>query len=612
MSSRRLSLHPSALSDAEYSLFTASLAGFADLDPNDNTGIDWQQISVSVREARAWLCGRYASLGPGIVDEILRLFPAPTLGGGAFFALLRLVLHTQAGSAIDHSLAFVRAPVPAAPIPGANRPSNPFLPTPAPSPEFRQRPMSRSPNNKYNAASESIASTSSSSASASASSGSSAARRIHAYSSSLSIAATNSVTNFNSGSAPPTHPLRRASTQTSSSTSSSVVGQSTASPTPSASSANPNPFRAPPLPPQRASTSASSSTPVSPIRSPANSLLSISNANAEADSPFASNSNSRANHANYATNSRAGASFTSASTPLTPVSPFRSPPGSQYISPANSQFAESNSSANAREADSFASNSNSHASYVRGGGGEAPSTTPPTRSVFSSFVSAGHTSLSSASNAYSEFNANNAYSQEQPGEAEFNATVLPLAPSTASSPFDSSSAYVSYTGRGEDTSSSPFEAPPPPSLRAYPASAGPRAAAFSTQAPPVHPHRLASEFGETYGDPVSPSSSAASTSLLSTSTSTSNSSSRSSATEGRSVRAGSDTGEGRRISSDSATRPQFSNSTISYRPRTASSASFVSNSFTLNTGHNANTNTNNGTGSGGGATFPLPSPSRKH
>jgi hypothetical protein len=41
-------------------------------------------------------------------SQILRLFPTPTLGGGAFFALLRLVLHTQAGSPIDRSLAFVQ------------------------------------------------------------------------------------------------------------------------------------------------------------------------------------------------------------------------------------------------------------------------------------------------------------------------------------------------------------------------------------------------------------------------------------------------------------------------------------------------------------------------
>ncbi|KAF8183337.1 hypothetical protein K438DRAFT_1767004 [Mycena galopus ATCC 62051] len=119
MSSRRLSLHPSALNDAEYTVFTTSLPDLAEVDSGDPT-LDWERVSVIVREARAWLCGRYASVGSGRIDEdkdevaynlslqILRLFPAPTLGGGAVFALLRLVLHTQAGSAIDRSLAFVQ------------------------------------------------------------------------------------------------------------------------------------------------------------------------------------------------------------------------------------------------------------------------------------------------------------------------------------------------------------------------------------------------------------------------------------------------------------------------------------------------------------------------
>ncbi|KAK7065119.1 hypothetical protein R3P38DRAFT_3250569 [Favolaschia claudopus] len=91
---RRLSLHPSALSDAEYTLFTASLADLAET----GSGVD-----VTAREARAWIRGRYQSLGGAVLDEILRLFPA-TLTGGAFFALLRLVLHVQAGRACRSEL----------------------------------------------------------------------------------------------------------------------------------------------------------------------------------------------------------------------------------------------------------------------------------------------------------------------------------------------------------------------------------------------------------------------------------------------------------------------------------------------------------------------------
>ncbi|KAJ7696173.1 hypothetical protein B0H16DRAFT_1750400 [Mycena metata] len=109
MPARRLSLHPSALSDAEYTLFTVSLGDLLDLDANDS-GIDWERLSLSVREARAWLCGRHASLGSATVDEILQLFPAPTLSGGAFFAALRLVLHAQVGQGVDRSLVFLQDP----------------------------------------------------------------------------------------------------------------------------------------------------------------------------------------------------------------------------------------------------------------------------------------------------------------------------------------------------------------------------------------------------------------------------------------------------------------------------------------------------------------------
>ncbi|KAJ7627883.1 hypothetical protein B0H17DRAFT_1218439 [Mycena rosella] len=141
-SARRLALHPSALSDAEHALFTTSLADLA-----DTTG-DLEHTAVSVREARAWLCGRYAAVGSGTVDEILRL---------SFFVALRLVLHAQAGRAVDRGLAFVQGAFayscyltglsastarPAAPIP-PGAPTNPFLPTPAPSPEVRARPQIR-------------------------------------------------------------------------------------------------------------------------------------------------------------------------------------------------------------------------------------------------------------------------------------------------------------------------------------------------------------------------------------------------------------------------------------------------------------------------------------
>jgi hypothetical protein len=72
MSARKLSLHPSALSDAEHALFTASLADLAgiDADSHGNNNVDWEGITVSVREARAWLCGRHASLGTATIDQV--------------------------------------------------------------------------------------------------------------------------------------------------------------------------------------------------------------------------------------------------------------------------------------------------------------------------------------------------------------------------------------------------------------------------------------------------------------------------------------------------------------------------------------------------------------
>ncbi|KAJ7660528.1 hypothetical protein B0H17DRAFT_1212532 [Mycena rosella] len=112
-SARRLALHPSAQSDAEDAL-TASLADLA-----DTTG-DPEYVSVSVREARAGLCGRHAALGSGTVGQVqsksCASSPPQRRSAAAPFAALQLVLHTQAGRGVDRGLAFVQVPVPAAPI----------------------------------------------------------------------------------------------------------------------------------------------------------------------------------------------------------------------------------------------------------------------------------------------------------------------------------------------------------------------------------------------------------------------------------------------------------------------------------------------------------------
>ncbi|KAJ7208620.1 hypothetical protein GGX14DRAFT_543405 [Mycena pura] len=265
---RALSLHPSALSDAEHAFFTASLADLTD------SAIDWDTTTVTAREARAWLCGRYVSLGPGTVDEILRLFaPAPTLSAGTFCAALRLVLHACGGRPIERSLAFVQAPVPVSAsvsdafvlLPRANAGTNPFLPTPEPSPEARPHPRlparapTRTSNDAASSSSSSFASVSVSSRASSSlesasglSPGPAPGRKAHTYSASMSALATS---DFGSSplSSPPVHPLRRASTQHAHAPSPASQLQRTPS--------NPNPFRPPPLPPRRASASAATHPP---------------------------------------------------------------------------------------------------------------------------------------------------------------------------------------------------------------------------------------------------------------------------------------------------------------------------------------------------------------
>ncbi|KAI6021708.1 hypothetical protein BKA83DRAFT_4286134 [Pisolithus microcarpus] len=111
-SMRPLTLHASALSDVEYDLYTSSAQRSLPLARND---AHFETTTVGVREARAWLRGRYHDLPASDIDDILRLFspslmPSDTLTGGQFFAALRLVIHTQSGKGVDRSLAFVQAP----------------------------------------------------------------------------------------------------------------------------------------------------------------------------------------------------------------------------------------------------------------------------------------------------------------------------------------------------------------------------------------------------------------------------------------------------------------------------------------------------------------------
>ena len=115
---RPLTLHASALTDPEYTLYTTALLDLAGEDfeetaarPHDDSY--YASLTVSAREVRAWIRGRYTTLPPSQVDTVLKLFcptlaAGDTLNGGQFFAALRLITHLRHGKPVDSSLVFVQ------------------------------------------------------------------------------------------------------------------------------------------------------------------------------------------------------------------------------------------------------------------------------------------------------------------------------------------------------------------------------------------------------------------------------------------------------------------------------------------------------------------------
>src|SRR6266478_2848416 len=67
-SMRPLILHASALSDGEYDFYTASLYDITTYEPSNDDGtvvhedVHFEQMSVGIREVRAWLRGRYSHI----------------------------------------------------------------------------------------------------------------------------------------------------------------------------------------------------------------------------------------------------------------------------------------------------------------------------------------------------------------------------------------------------------------------------------------------------------------------------------------------------------------------------------------------------------------------
>lgn len=76
-SMRSLSLHVSALNDDEYTLFTSSFADLVASDVPFTNDEEFEKQTVSVREARAWLRGRYPDLPMTDLDQVRISLSAP-------------------------------------------------------------------------------------------------------------------------------------------------------------------------------------------------------------------------------------------------------------------------------------------------------------------------------------------------------------------------------------------------------------------------------------------------------------------------------------------------------------------------------------------------------
>ncbi|KAI0694498.1 hypothetical protein BC835DRAFT_1349209 [Cytidiella melzeri] len=118
MATRQLTLHASALTNEEYTLYTTSLCDLAGEDEHARRHYHddsyYAALKISAREARAWIRGRYTDLPPSSLDAALRLFcpnlaVTDVLSGGQFFAALRLVTHMRHGKTLDGNLVFVQA-----------------------------------------------------------------------------------------------------------------------------------------------------------------------------------------------------------------------------------------------------------------------------------------------------------------------------------------------------------------------------------------------------------------------------------------------------------------------------------------------------------------------
>lgn len=77
---RQLSLHVSALNDSEYDFYTTSLIDLAEdeSEPTARNNEYLDNLAVGVREARAWMKGRFSHIPVSKIDEVC-LYPQEIL-----------------------------------------------------------------------------------------------------------------------------------------------------------------------------------------------------------------------------------------------------------------------------------------------------------------------------------------------------------------------------------------------------------------------------------------------------------------------------------------------------------------------------------------------------
>jgi len=71
---RPLTLHTSALSDDEYRFYISSFNDLARCDGALHEDEFYEQITISVRETRAWLRGRYPNIPLATIDAVSEYF----------------------------------------------------------------------------------------------------------------------------------------------------------------------------------------------------------------------------------------------------------------------------------------------------------------------------------------------------------------------------------------------------------------------------------------------------------------------------------------------------------------------------------------------------------